>query len=878
MRKYLCPICFLLLSTWAWGQSGIGTSNDFTATQLVKDIFATGACDNIESISAIGSMEGIGYFADGQSSIGLDEGIILSTGPTFNAQGPNQAADRSGDLPDNTVDSDLAQLTGGQVFDAVGIEFDFIPLDSVLRFRYVFASEEYCEFVGSNFNDVFGFFVSGPGFDGPFAGGAENIALIPGTSNFVAINSVNHIQNSAFYVHNETGEDVEECDLGVIETPNLGKVEFDGFTTVLYAELRVQPCQQYHIRLVLGDVGDPYYDSAVFLEAGSFNLGGSVAVDVVGETTTPGEIYEGCETAAFRFSRTEDSPLDVPLWVDYTLGAASTATPNADFEALPGQVIIPAGTPFVDVPVNSLPDGLNEDEELLRLILDIPCGCYSDSADVYIVPPPPLEIELTDIYVCPDEETYAQVSVSGGVQPYSYDWSMGSDTIVQPIAAGTTGMVTVTVDDACWQSLTTVAQIFPSTPPTAMLSGEDQVCNGETALFPLSLTGNPPFVLDFLINGEPNTLTLEQLSAFPATIAGNYQLTGVHDAGCAGTASGQAQLEVWDVDATAEVRDVICAGENSGTIAVTPTLGLPPFEYDWTDGPQQAERNNLFAGSYELILRDSRGCEQSFTYTITEPPLLEAPAVDCDSLFADYLVLTAQGGVPPYAYRYTPQGEWLTSPYWADVLEPGEWYPLTIRDASGCELSIDWLMPATYPDGMAWLPTEMEEPLGVTAPLSWESYVPPSLLSAVRWQPANQLSCEDCPTPLLTSIDDQEITLRITDYFGCSQSFTTQLTVDDRIEAYIPNVFSPNGDDYNDQWNIFGNALQIASIAEILIFDRWGNHLFRATDWPINSTAHGWDGTWRGELLDNGVYVYAIRFRLVNGQERTLGGDVLLLR
>ena len=878
MRRFLWINGLLLVATLALGQSGIGTFNGFTAEHLIKEIFATGACDNIDSIATIGEMEGIGYFEDGLSSIGLGEGIILSTGPTHHAQGPNQAAGRSGDLPGNTMDDDLAQLTGGQVFDAVGIEFDFIPLDSILRFRYVFASEEYCEFVGSNFNDVFGFFVSGPGFNGPFSDNAENVALIPNTNNFVAINSVNHVQNSNYYVHNETQEDIDECNLGNISTPNLGKIEFDGFTTVLYAELRVQPCQKYHIRLVLGDVGDPYYDSAVFLEAGSFNLGGFVALDVVGETTVAGEMYEGCETAAFRFSRTEDSPLDVPLWVNYNLGAASTATPNVDFDALPGQVMIPAGTPYVDVPVNSIPDGLTENDELLRLVLDIPCGCYSDSADVYIVAPPPMNVDLADIYLCPDEDTTVEVVAEGGVLPYTYNWSLGSTDATQTIMAGSTTPVTVTVNDACWQEETVTAQIFQSTPPTALLSGTDQICNGETAFFPLTLTGNPPFTLDYLLNGVANTLTLNEASDFPASVDGIYELVGVRDAGCAGDAQGQATLEVWDVDVDTELRDVICAGENTGSIEIIPTLGLPPFTFDWADGPQQADRTNLFAGTYELLLSDARGCEGLFTYQINEPPPLKAPVVECDSLFTDYLALTATGGIAPYAYRYSPTDEWLTNTYWANGMQAGEWYPLTIRDASGCELAINWLMPATYPDGMAWLPEILEEPLGITTPLIWESYVPPSLLSGLRWQPANQLSCEDCLDPLLTAIDEQTISLRITDYFGCSQNFTTALVVDDRIDAYIPNAFSPNGDNQNDLWSIFGNPYQIESIAEIRIFDRWGNYIFQATNWPINSDAHGWDGTWRDELLDNGIYVYVIRFRLVNGQERTLGGDVLLLR
>ncbi|MEZ4988302.1 MAG: choice-of-anchor L domain-containing protein [Saprospiraceae bacterium] len=94
-------------------QGGIVTHNDFGTQTLVKDIFASGACENIDFITPIGHAQGIGYFENGSDIIGLDRGIIIATGPVSHAAGPNDATDKSGNLPGNDGDPDLERLSQG---------------------------------------------------------------------------------------------------------------------------------------------------------------------------------------------------------------------------------------------------------------------------------------------------------------------------------------------------------------------------------------------------------------------------------------------------------------------------------------------------------------------------------------------------------------------------------------------------------------------------------------------------------------------------------------------------------------------------------------------------------------------------------------------
>lgn len=878
--KEWCRTLVVLLFTGLQlaAQEGIVTHNDFTTQTLVKDIFASGACDNIDLITPIGNTEGIGYFENGSATLGLDKGIILATGPTWHARGPNNSSDKSGNLSGPDGDGDLNRLSEGAVFDAVGIAFDFVPLDSFVSFRYVFASEEYCEFVGSDYNDVFGFFVSGPGIQGTFTAGADNVALIPGTTDFVAINSVNFEQNSQYYVSNERAEDRAACGLGSTATPHLNQIQYDGFTQVLTARLRVQPCESYHIRLVVGDVSDAFFDSAVFLEAGSFNLGGQIEVSSIGDTAGNGQLFEGCEDAAFRFSRSADSPLDHPLTVAYYLSPASTATPGQDFAALPASVTIPAGAAYVDIPVNSFPDLIEEEEELIRLVLDIPCACYADSADLYIVPPPPLFVVLDDAYICPDAEASLTALPSGGVAPYAFSWSGGSQQNSQ-LASLNMPSQTVSITDACGQLVVDQATVFPRTPPTAQLSGTDTICQGDTAWLSLALEAIFPIHLTYSLNGDlPQELTLSEGMAFPATSEGQYELIAIEDAACAGTASGLADLTVWEINTTADITDVTCAGGQDGSIRLTAPSGDGPFAYRWSH--EESEVSDLFAlasGTYFTTVTDRHNCEVVFSWEVHEPEALQVPQVDCDDLFAGKITLTTSGGTPPYSYRIA-DGAWYTNDDWLSALYPGDSYWLHLKDSNDCALETDWIMPIAYFEGMADLPEKLELSLGTIVGIPVTYHLPTHLIDSVNWLNSIQLSCDSCLYPSINAVVAEQISLQVTDIFGCQQLLLTHLEVTDQVDAFIPNVFSPNGDEQNDLWSIYANPQQVARIEQLLIFDRWGNHLFQATDWPINSDRHGWDGTSRGQAMDTGVYAYSITFLLVNGERRTVGGDVLLMR
>jgi hypothetical protein len=156
--------------------------------------------------------------------------------------------------PNNTASSgvgnlaagypDLTTIAGIQTYNASVLEFDFIPVGDNMQFNFVFGSEEYMEFVDLGANDAFGFFISGPGFNGPYANNAENIALIPGTNIAISIDSLSLNDYGQYYIDNGDG-------MSAPQNADSTVVQYDGFTTVLQANAQVQCNQTYHIVIVI---------------------------------------------------------------------------------------------------------------------------------------------------------------------------------------------------------------------------------------------------------------------------------------------------------------------------------------------------------------------------------------------------------------------------------------------------------------------------------------------------------------------------------------------------------------------------------------------------------------------------------------------------
>jgi hypothetical protein len=251
--------------------------NNLTVEQLVQQIFV-GQGITVVNIQFNGNPANqviqAGYFNSENASMPIKSGMLLATGPISVAIGPNTSGGAGAATASNYFDLDLNTIATLPTYDAAVLEFDFVPSIDTFAIQYVFASEEYNEYVCSPFNDVFGIFLSGPGISGPYTNGAENIAIIPGTDLSVAINSVNKgIPGTNNADSNCTEEQLNNW-MYFIDNTNSGsglvsELQYDGLTVRIPAGAAVEPGQTYHLKIAIADVGDYFFDSGIFIKEGS---------------------------------------------------------------------------------------------------------------------------------------------------------------------------------------------------------------------------------------------------------------------------------------------------------------------------------------------------------------------------------------------------------------------------------------------------------------------------------------------------------------------------------------------------------------------------------------------------------------------------------
>jgi gliding motility-associated-like protein len=291
-------VIFLLLSGVYNLKAQLIVDTTHTVQQLVKNVLLS---NNIlvSNISYTGANRAIGYFDGTHSNIGLANGVLMTTGSVETAVGafiPTSFGVNNG-LPG---DSALSVIAGDSTFDACVLQFDFVPFSDTVSFDFAFGSQEYPKYTCCKENDVFAFFISGPGI-----AGEKNIALIPGTTIPIALKTVNGKDsagsncggscfgvNSNYYVDNLHGT----------------TIGYGGFTTVLKAISDVTCGQTYHIKIAIADSYDHDFDSGVFLGGHSFR-GGTNPLNI---SISPSDSI--CPNDKVSISFPDNNPADTPIW------------------------------------------------------------------------------------------------------------------------------------------------------------------------------------------------------------------------------------------------------------------------------------------------------------------------------------------------------------------------------------------------------------------------------------------------------------------------------------------------------------------------------------------------------------------------------------
>jgi gliding motility-associated-like protein len=510
-------------------------------------------------------------------------------------------------------DPSLNGLANATTFDAAIIEFDFTPQNDTVRFRYIFASEEYPEFVCSQFNDAFAFFISGPGYATPV-----NIAKIPGSVNPVTINNVNGGQcgsagsgapsiltNSNLYVNN-TG--------GIV-------TEMDGYTVPLYAVASVIPCQTYHLRISIADAGDQRYESSVFFEEGS--LRSAPVVDAgMNRQICPGDTVHlgGPVAVGWNYQ-----------WVPPT-GLNSASSPN---------------------PVLTLPPGSNT--PLLYTVTATNGSCVlRDSVTIFTVPGVTAAVSATSACLGQPVTVDLQAALPSGA---TMNWDFNGGTLLSGSGTGPYSILYPAPGDYTPSVTFSNLQCSDTVPRTATVSINplpvvnaiaDTVCIGDITTFDnlssISLGSIVAYQWQFgdgssSVAPEPDHLYFS---------SGNFSvgLRAVSDHGCLDTFQFQAKVNPKPVAEFAATDTAGCLPLVTQLADLSAYTGSSAASVVWTiDGtpsgmtsmtPIQLDQE----GSYDvgLIITDRNGCVDDTTvkdYLVVRPNPTAAFTVS-DSIVSEF--------------------------------------------------------------------------------------------------------------------------------------------------------------------------------------------------------------------------------------------------
>lgn len=250
--------------------------NTFVNTALAGEgVYITNA--RFSNVAGTIGTDQIGIFqANGFQGFSMDSGIVMTTGNIAVAPGPNNQVGAGMAIEGYYSDPQMAPIATASINGCATLDFDFVGLTNNISFLYTFASEEYPEYVCSDFNDVFAFYITGPDPE-TLEERTWNVAIIPNSVSdstpdgvAVAINSVNPGMAGT------SGGSGTGCYYGFSSYYNdnpsdSAGVQYDGYTTKLTASATILPCALYHMHLSVCNVGDNAYDSGVFLEYGSFS-------------------------------------------------------------------------------------------------------------------------------------------------------------------------------------------------------------------------------------------------------------------------------------------------------------------------------------------------------------------------------------------------------------------------------------------------------------------------------------------------------------------------------------------------------------------------------------------------------------------------------
>lgn len=612
-----------------------------------------------------------GTFEGGPGGINIQGGIILSTGFANDAEGPN-TLDGSAIFPGQDAntpigspgDAQLSQSISPNVstVDACILEFDVYAPSDLLTFDYVFMSEEYLEFVGTPYNDIFGFWIRGPGILDDVTDSL--ISAVPNTLTPITVSTVNNSVNSTYYINNPAGE---------ISTA------YDGYTTLLTAAAPVTPCNTYHLRMAIADGIDQFFDSGVLIAEGSlFDQG--VELEIAGATVGNAlSCAENCLDGTITISLVAPQPDTTFVPIDIQ----GTAINGLDYQTIPDTLVFPPGVTSITVPIIPFADGIVEQTETVVLYLYEQCSATepSDSAIIYIRDDIDGLFSTSDTTICGAQVPLPMTGPNDMIYRWSPAAGLSDSTIKQPLAypSQNTTYTVVAGNGICWDTLSVdviVATLETPNDTILCIAGEAvqlyAVTNQTTATWTWTPATNLSSTNTVSTVATPTTTTTYSVEVVTPVCTMNDDIT----------------ITVFDGAAVVSADQTICEGDATVTGIGGPAQAGLTYSWSPVDGLSDPNSSNPIASptsttTYTLTVSGG-GCSTSNTVTVNvNGPFTILPIADFDLFQGDSKLI--QVGHEPNQGNVSPVGA-LT---WT-------WTPTTGLAINGTNIDATPLETTTY--------------------------------------------------------------------------------------------------------------------------------------------------------------------------------------
>jgi len=535
------------------------------------------------------------------------------------------------------------------------------------------------------------------------------------------------------------------------------------------------------------------------------------------------------------------------------------------------------------------------------IVTDTVHGCVSEpgltevplSNDVPIV-----SLSVDDTLDCATNSLVIDGSASSSWPALTYQWEDMSGTVLatntNQLSTEQPGLYVLLLEDAetgCAERDT--VQVIQDTEIPMAEAGLTQRLDCAITSVPLSVAGSTQGGNIQYTWLDESGLTLASEDTVIVSSPGTYTLRVTNTQN-----SCQSEDEVTitqDIEAPVAV-----AGQPQQIDCLSPTANLngtgsqtgPGISHQWAFGAQEnviASDLSITvdtAGTYFLIVtNEDNQCLSIATVQVSEvataPTALET-AANGPTCFGDgngsILISSVEGGTSPYLFSING-GAFDQQSSFTNL--DGGIYDLIVQDAIGCEYETEIVLEEGNDLGVQIIGQDedgqIKVGLGEEVELFAQANIPEEEINRYLWQGADSLSCYDCQVTYVTPSASGLYQVQVTDLNGCTATDQIQVILNKKRRVYLPNVFSPNGDGANDIFYVQAGP-EVVKIQAFEVYSRWGEPVFTVFNAPPDNPQFGWNGQYRGELMNGAVFTWFATVEYVDGVVELFQGDVLLMR